>query len=214
MKKAARRMRAKKMNAWLVAIFCLATPLSCTAQSPKADAVSEFTAIKSSPYVGLYSYLPTAGRPRTEVIVQDGADFKVADLSGKNSDTETFDLGGRLTTCTNLGGAWACRDVRNESSLPPGATLSPARTLAAMTRIFGDQHLSRSSQVVNGFRLQCLTGADKDEQRTLCLTTRGVIGYSRTVISGQAFTLMLAKVSMSVLPGQFQLPATPPAGIS
>jgi hypothetical protein len=214
MKKAARRMRAKKMGSWLVAIFCLAAPLSCTSQSPRADAVSEFAAIKSYPYVGLYEYLPAAGGPRTEVIVQDGADFKVADLAGKNSDTENFDLGGRLTTCTNRTGAWTCRNVTSESSLPPGATLSPARTLTVMTRIFGDQHLSKGSRVVNGFPLQCLTGVGKDEQRTLCLTVRGVIGYSRTVINGQAFTLILVKVTMSVPQGQFLLPATPAAGAS
>jgi hypothetical protein len=214
MKKAARRMRAKKISPWLVAILCLAGPLSCTSQSPRADAVSEFAAIKSYPYVGLYEYLPSAGGPRTEVIVQDGADFKVANLGGKNSDAETFDLGGRLTTCTNGTGAWTCRNVRSESFLPPGATLSPARTLAVMTRIFGDQHLIRGSRVVNGFRLECLTGVGKDEQRTLCLTARGVIGYSRTVISGRAFTLILAKVTMSVPPGQFLLPATPAAAVS
>ncbi len=144
--------------------------------------------------------------------MQDGANFKVADLGGKNNDTENFDLGGHLTTCTNHTGAWTCRNVRNESSLPPGATLSPARTLAVMTRLFGDQHLSRGSRVVNGLRLQCLTGADKDQQRTLCLTALGVIGYSRTVISGLAFTLILAKVTMSVPPGQFLLPATPAPG--
>jgi hypothetical protein len=212
MKKAARRMRAKKISSWLMAIFCLAAPLSCTSQSPRADAVAEFAAIKSYPYVGLYDYLPAAAAPRTEVIVQDGANFKVADLGGKNNDTENFDLGGRLTTCTNRTGVWTCRNVTNESSLPPGATLSPVRTLAVMTRIFGDQHLSRDSRVVSGFRLKCLTGADKDQQRTLCLTARGVIGYSRTVISGQAFTLILAKVTMSVPPGQFLLPATPTAG--
>jgi hypothetical protein len=214
MKEVAKRMHAKKISSWLVAIFCLAAPLSCTSQSPRVDAVSEFAAIESDPYVGLYDYLPAAGAPRTEVIVQDGANFKVADLGGKNSDTENFDLGGRLTTCTNRTGAWACRNVTNESSLPPGATLSPARTLAVMTRIFGDQHLSRGSRVVNGLRLECLTGADKDQQRTLCLTARGVIGYSRTVISGQAFTLILAKMTMSVPPGQFLLPATPAAGVS
>jgi hypothetical protein len=205
-------MRAKKISSWLMAIFCLAAPLSCTSQSPRADAVAEFAAIKPYPYVGLYDYLPAAAAPRTEVIVQDGANFKVADLGGKNNDTENFDLGGRLTTCTNRTGVWTCRNVTNESSLPPGATLSPVRTLAVMTRIFGDQHLSRDSRKVNGFRLKCLTGADKDQQRTLCLTARGVIGYSRIVISGQAFTLILAKVTMSVPPGQFLLPATPTAG--
>ena len=214
MKKAARRMRAKQISPWLVAVFCLAAPLSCTSQSPKADAISEFAAIKSDPYVGVYDYLPAAGGLRTEVIVQDGADFKVADLGGKNRDTESFDLSGHLTTCTNHTGVWTCRNVRSESSLPPGATLSPARTLAVMTRLFGDQHLSRGSRVVDGFQLQCLTGVGKDEQRTLCLTARGVIGYSRTVISGRAFTLILAKVTMSVPPGQFLLPATPTAGVS
>jgi hypothetical protein len=208
MKKAAKRMQPKKISPWLAAIFCLAAPLSCTSQTPKAEAVSEFAAIKPHPYVGLYDYLPATGGPKTEVVVQDGADFKVADL-GKNSATENFDLSGRLTTCTNRTAAWTCRNVRNELSLAPGATLSPSRTLAVMTRIFGDQQLSKSSQVMNGVRLQCLTGAGKDEQRTLCLTTRGVIGYSRTVISGQAFTLILAKVTMSVPPGQFLLPATP-----
>jgi hypothetical protein len=193
-------------------IFCLAAPLSCTSQSPKADAVSEFAAIKPHPYVGLYDYLPATGGPRTEVIVQDGANFKVADLGGKNKDTESFDLSGRLTICTNHTGTWTCRNVRNESSLPPGATLSPTRTLAIMTRVSGDQQLSTGSRVVNGFRLQCLTGANKDEQRTICLTTLGVIGYSRTVISGHAFTLILAKMTMSVPPGQFLLPATPAPG--
>jgi hypothetical protein len=208
-----KRMQAKKISPWLAAIFCLAAPLSCTSQSPQADAVSEFAAIKPHPYVGLYDYLPATGGPTTEVIVQDGADFKVADLGGKNSATENFDLGGRLMTCINRTGAWSCRNVGNELSLAPGATLSPARTLAVMTRIFGDQQLSKSSQVMNGVRLQCLTGAGKDEQRTLCLTARGVIGYSRTVISGQAFTLILAKVTMSVPPGQFLLPATPAPGV-
>ena len=213
MEKAAGRVRAKKISPWLVAAFCLAALLSCTSQSPKADAVSEFAAIRSYPYVGLYDYLPAAGGPKTEVIVQDGANFKVADLGGKNGDTESFDLGGHLTTCTNRTGAWTCRNVRNESSLPSGATLSPARTLAVMTRAFGDQRLTAGSRVINGFRLQCLTGADKDEQRTLCLTARGVIGYSRTVIGGQAFTLILAKVTMTVPPGQFLLPATPAVGV-
>jgi len=213
MEKAARRMRAKKISPWLVTAFCLAALLSCTSQSPQAVAVSEFAAIKSYPYVGLYDYLPSAGGLKTEVIVQDGANFKVADLGGKNNDTESFDLGGHLTTCTDRTGAWTCRNVRNESSLPPGATLSPARTLTVMTRTFGDQHLSTSSRVVDGYRLQCLTGADKDEQQTLCLTTRGVIGYSRMVISGQAYTLILAKVTMTVPPGQFLLPATPAGGV-
>ena len=207
-------MQAKKISSWLVALFCLAAPLSCTSQSPKADAVSEFAAIKSDPYAGLYYYLPATGGLRTEAIVQDGADFKVADLGGKNGDTETFDLGGRLTTCTNRTGAWTCRNVRDELSLPPGTILSPARTLAVMTQLFGGQHLTTGTRVLNGFAMQCLTGASKDEQRTLCLTRRGAIGYSRTVISGQGFTLILAKVTMSVSPGQFLLPATPAAGVS
>ena len=203
-------MHAKKISLWLVAIFFLAAPLSCTSQPPRA--VSEFAAIRSHPYVGLYDYRPATGGPRTEVIVQAGADFKVADLGGKNSDTESFDLRGHLTTCTNHTGAWACHNVRNESSLPPGATLSPTRTLAVMTRIFGDQHLSSGSRVVNGLRLKCLTGANKNEKRILCLTALGVIGYSRTVIKGRAFTLILAKATMSVPPGQFLLPATPAPG--
>jgi hypothetical protein len=209
----AKRMRVKKITPWLIAVFCLAAPLSCTSQSPKADAVAEFAAIKSHPYVGLYDYLPATGGPRTVVIVQDGGNFKVADLGGKNSDAEDFDLGGRLTMCANHTGTWTCRNVRNESSLPLGATLSPTRTLAIMTRTFGDQQLSRGSRAVNGFRLQCLSGANKDEQRTLCLTALGVIGYSHTVIRGQAFTLILAKVTMSVPPGQFLLPATPAPGV-
>jgi hypothetical protein len=209
-----KRMHIKKIAPWLIAGFCLAAAVSCTSQSPKADAVSEFAAIKSHPYVGLYDYLPATGGRRTEVIVQDGANFKVADLAGKNSDTENFDLRGRLTMCTNHTGTWTCHNVSNESSLPLGAALSPARTIAIMSHIFGEQQLSRSSRVVNGFRLQCLAGANKNEQRTICLTALGAIGYSRTVISGQAFTLTLAKVTMSVPPGQFLLPATPAPGVT
>jgi hypothetical protein len=97
--------------------------------------VRDYSTLPAPSYVATYALLSGSSSPRTVAVVQDGNNIKASEIAG-HTDTEVFDLHGVLTSCSNGSGTWTCRRVANESALPAGTVLSPARTLAAFGRDF------------------------------------------------------------------------------
>jgi hypothetical protein len=140
--------------------------------------------------------------------VQDGTAFKASDISERGSDVETFDISGRLTSCSNATRKWVCASVAAVEGLPRDTMLSPRRTLGAFTRAFGAAALvSISGRTIASVRLQCASGRTTKLRETLCLSQDGVIGYLSVAGGGKASTTILTKLTRSVAPGQFVLPA-------
>jgi hypothetical protein len=170
--------------------------------------VRDYSALPAPSYVATYALLSGSSSPRTVAVVQDGNNIKASEIAG-HTDTEVFDLHGVLTSCSNGSGTWTCRRVANEAALPAGTVLSPARTLAAFGRDFANADVTLSSQVVAGQKVRCATAnaTTRPVRKTLCVTPKGVIGSS-TTSGSTGTTLTLMRLTSSVAPGQFLLPAT------
>ena len=170
--------------------------------------VRDYAALSAPTYVATYALQSGSSSPRTVAVVQDGTNAKVSEINGR-TDTEVFDLHGALTSCTNASATWTCRRIADEAALPAGTVLSPARTLAAFARDFANADVTLSSQVVAGQKLRCATAnaTSRPVRTTLCLTPAGAIGSSTTTSGGATTTLTLMKLTGSVAPGQFLLPA-------
>jgi len=179
-----------------------------TGKESATQFVRDYTVLSAPSYVATYALLSGSSSPRTVAVVQDGNNVKVSELAGR-TDTEVFDLHGVLTSCSNGSGTWTCRRIADEASLPPGTVLSPARTLAAFGREFANADVTLSSQVVAGQKVRCATAnaTTRPVRNTLCVTPTGVIGSS-TTSGSTGTTLTLMRLTSSVAPGQFLLPAT------
>jgi hypothetical protein len=177
------------------------------------DFVSLFRNHRPS-YVAQYQYVSSSGPAHARVVVQDGSSFKTSDISGRGRDVEVFDTNGRLATCSNASIRWVCTRVASEATLPSNTTLTPMSTLNGFERFFGraGQRISISQRAEAGVSVRCGRGATAGFRETLCLSQAGVIGYMSVVRAGVSWTLTLTKLTMTVAPGQFVLPAPVTAG--
>jgi hypothetical protein len=165
--------------------------------------------VKATPsYEAQYQYTGVSSVPSERVVVQTGDAFKVSDLSAGGFDVETFDLDGRLTSCSNATHKWVCARVGGVNALSPDTMLSPRRTLAVFSHAFGPAGLvSISGRTIAGVKLLCASARTTRLRETLCLSQDGVIGYISVAGGGKASTSILTKLTKSVAPGQFALPA-------
>ena len=150
----------------------------------------------------------------TYVSVQMGHNLKVSSIASDGSDTEIFDLHGRLATCSNGAGRapWSCKSIVTsfDPASTPSAALDANQTLHRLGRA---THLAITTpRVAAGLALHCLQGSTATEEISICLDPRGIVGFAQVGSTGHSVTLSLAELHSSVPSGQFLLPAVPTSG--
>jgi hypothetical protein len=149
------------------------------------------------------------GALTTEVLVQSGLQLKVSSIASGGSDTEIFDLRGKMISCSNGVGKnlWSCKFLGVfDPASTPSQVLDVRRTLGWLGHA---DHISMTPRVVDALSLHCLSGSSSAQQLTICLDPRGIVGYAEVASGGHLVTLSLSNLKTTVPTGQFLLPTNP-----